>query len=401
MKRFTMILLVLLITVADIAQDSKDEVTLTVVGEGITREEATNNALRSAVAQAYGVFVSANTQILNDSLVKDEIATVTSGNIKEYKEITNLNLPNGRKEVTLQTVVSISKLISYAMSKGASAEFAGDVFARNMKIRELNKTNERKAITSFFQQMKFLLQMCYERRLTVSEPSLTSKEAGGAKEYVSIPMKIEFVPNNNLNDFIISFQKLFQALSLSKAEVQEYLKLGLNVTECNVCSNPKKSIMLKKIDLNTIGANWLRDEGRNLELQLDSAISSYFTYFSIKDNTGQVSIFEGLAIPNRRNRSSYDTEWTASTCMPYRQTGLFSLMKEYNFDRSGYSPTLLVISYLPNIISEPIGFISGGKYQGQAYGYELEWTKESIIVNYEILIPSQEIGKYSKFELLN
>ena len=63
-----------------------NEVKLVVTGDGETKEEATNNALRSAVEQAFGVFVSANTEILNDELVKDEIATVSSGNIKSYVE---------------------------------------------------------------------------------------------------------------------------------------------------------------------------------------------------------------------------------------------------------------------------------------------------------------------------
>ena len=64
-----------------------NEVTLVVTGEGATKEEATNNVLRSAVEQAFGVFVSANTTILNDEIVRDEIATITSGNIKSFKEL--------------------------------------------------------------------------------------------------------------------------------------------------------------------------------------------------------------------------------------------------------------------------------------------------------------------------
>ena len=70
-----------------LAQSSvKDEVVLTVSGEGKTTDEAAKTALRSAISQAYGVFVSANTTLLNDDLVKDEIATITSGNIKKYDE---------------------------------------------------------------------------------------------------------------------------------------------------------------------------------------------------------------------------------------------------------------------------------------------------------------------------
>lgn len=70
-----------------LAAQAPQEVTLTVSSDGSTKEEATKNALRSAIEQAYGVFVSANTTILNDELVKDEIVTVSNGSIKDYKEI--------------------------------------------------------------------------------------------------------------------------------------------------------------------------------------------------------------------------------------------------------------------------------------------------------------------------
>lgn len=58
---------------------------LVVTGDGNTKENAVQAALRSAIEQAFGTFVSSNTQILNDELVKDEIATVTTGNIKNTK----------------------------------------------------------------------------------------------------------------------------------------------------------------------------------------------------------------------------------------------------------------------------------------------------------------------------
>ena len=79
MKNIIASLVCLLFTVAAYSQPK--EVTLVVTGEGATKEEASSNALRSAVEQAFGVFVSANTEILNDEIVKDEIATISSGNV--------------------------------------------------------------------------------------------------------------------------------------------------------------------------------------------------------------------------------------------------------------------------------------------------------------------------------
>lgn len=128
--------------------NSSTEVVLTVSADGLTKDAAVKTALRSAIEQAYGTFVSANTTILNDELVSDEIISVTSGNIKDYNEIASSTMPDGRFFVTLQATVSVSKLISYAKSKGAETEFAGNVFAMNMKLQELNKQNEIKALNN-------------------------------------------------------------------------------------------------------------------------------------------------------------------------------------------------------------------------------------------------------------
>ncbi len=54
------------------AQEDKS-VILTVTGTGKTIEEAKNNALRSAIEQAFGAFISSKTEILNDNLVKEKL----------------------------------------------------------------------------------------------------------------------------------------------------------------------------------------------------------------------------------------------------------------------------------------------------------------------------------------
>ena len=67
-----------------------DEVTLVASGKASDSEKAITIALRSAIEQAYGTFVSANTTILNDELVKDEIVTISNGNIKSYEVLSDV-----------------------------------------------------------------------------------------------------------------------------------------------------------------------------------------------------------------------------------------------------------------------------------------------------------------------
>ena len=149
-----------------------NEVKLVASGEGMTETEAVHNALRSAIEQTYGVFVSANTDILNDDLVKDEVVTVSSGNIHSYKTLGCVELENGNKSVQVEAVVSVSSLVDFAKAKGATCEFAGAVFGANLKMVNLNKENAEKALEHLYEQLNAIASNMYDYELNVGEPKV-------------------------------------------------------------------------------------------------------------------------------------------------------------------------------------------------------------------------------------
>lgn len=236
MKRILIFTFALFISLSLSAQDNT--IRLTVSGEGATKEEATANALRSAIEQAFGTFVSANTQILNDDIVKDEIATISSGNIQEYTELGCITMPDGHKSVSLSATVSIGNLISYAKSKGSSAEFAGAVFAMNMKMRKLNAENEKKAINHLLEQLDILARDMFRIEIGVKgEPikiDLEKHEYRHLREkytsqpyYVDLELKYEITPTyTSFHDLIIA---TLSSLSLSLDEVRQYSESGEDI----------------------------------------------------------------------------------------------------------------------------------------------------------------------------
>lgn len=229
------------------SQSSKDEVTLIVSADGATKDEATKVALRSAIEQAYGTFVSANTTILNDELVKDEIVTVSTGNIKDFKEISCEQMPSGKFFVTLQATVSVFQLISYAKSKGAETEFAGVTFAINLRMKELNKQNESKVLDNMFLQLNSLSNL-FDFEMELGEPKFKrgrtvsadmevmddislSEILGGNNETEESDCIVEgtiyllYNANTQLyNDIIFN---TLSSLSLSEDERKEYVELGI------------------------------------------------------------------------------------------------------------------------------------------------------------------------------
>ena len=122
------------------SQDDKT-VTLIVSGQGQIQDEAKQNALRNAIEQAFGTFISSNTEILNDELVKDEIVSVSNGNIQKFEIISEVQTPDGGYATALKATVSVTKLTSFVESKGVVVEFKGGLFASHILIQELNEKN--------------------------------------------------------------------------------------------------------------------------------------------------------------------------------------------------------------------------------------------------------------------
>lgn len=186
------------------AQKSNDEVTLLVSATAPTEDEAIKTALRSAIEQTYGTFVSANTTLLNDELVKDEIVTISSGNIKEYNKIESYENTNGQISVVLKATVCISKLVTYAKSKGASTEFAGASFAMNMKMLELNKQAEEKALINLLLFIKESLPSAFDRNIQFIDPSIPRRfdfyDNGTGRVLLPCTYEPNYAENDNVSD---------------------------------------------------------------------------------------------------------------------------------------------------------------------------------------------------------
>lgn len=217
----TILFIFALLLSGDINAQTVDDVILVVSGDGATKDAATHVALRSAIEQAYGVFVSANTEILNDELVKDEIATVTSGNVKSFKELSCVLLPNGNQMVTLQAVVSTKKLAAYAQSKGASCEFAGATFGANLKLHELNCKSTEIAFNNLRKQIKALAPYIFSVKLELGDPVM----GGNQKAELPYTISLYSTPQTyELSDLIIT---TLSALKLSPEQAKSVIQMNL------------------------------------------------------------------------------------------------------------------------------------------------------------------------------
>lgn len=199
-------------------------VKLVVSGEGATKEEAIKVALRSAIEQAFGTFVSSNTNVLNDEIVKDEIATVSSGNIQSYKELSSVDL-GSIKVVNIEAIISVGKLVSFAQSKGMKTELAGATFAMNMKMKELNKKNELIALENLFNQLSMLGKEThlFDYELITSEPYQVNNHKYG------IDVTIKTISNKNAITFYDIYENTLRSLAVSPREGSDLVKANIEI----------------------------------------------------------------------------------------------------------------------------------------------------------------------------
>lgn len=200
-------------------EDYGNTASLVTSGTGKTKEEAINNALRSAIEQVFGTFVSSNTQILNDEVIKDEIVSISSGNVLGYEEISSDESQEGYN-VLVKSVVSIGKLITYTESHGSSTELAGNTFLRNRDLAKLNKNNEWKAIIHMKKQLIPIVEKgLFDFSLDVSEPY-------GTGEWIKVGVGVKATPNENMKAFWDIVERTLFSLDMLPNEIENYKKIG-------------------------------------------------------------------------------------------------------------------------------------------------------------------------------
>lgn len=344
-----------------------DEVTLVASGKASDSEKATTIALRSAIEQAYGTFVSANTTILNDELVKDEIVTISNGNIKSYEMLSDVKCEDGQDMVTVKATVCISKLVSYAKSKGASTEFAGATFAQSMKIKELYKQNEAKALENLLTQVKYMLPSCYDLGLSdIGEP----EDSRNSPNCYELAMYVDFKPNANTKVLCDLFLNTLKSLSLEKRsrgqgselqflwqgelneETQEYVR-GHSTLQAEFFSkgyNPYGFYLRNPY--------WVE---KRFWAQLKNVTTAFQYSFVITDNLGGKSYLEPkMAGPY------YDN------LVPY------GLIKE---------------------IENPSSLIYGNDFVYRCSRGQIVNFEEGFRMQIKLVIPKDDIAKYSKFDV--
>ncbi len=223
MRKFFYISMLVLTFCLQSLQVKAEDVTLITNGTGVSKDKAIQNALVSAVEQVYGVYVSGNTVIFNDELIRDEVVQIKRGNIKEYRILNETTLPDKKYSATLQVTISPDNLLKFAQSKGAKCELAGSSFAANIKLNKLHLSNAAKAMNVLYNNLELLAPTIYDYKVTAGEPTMFMED-------VYIPIAVDCIPNENYKSFCNIYQDTYKAIegatqqsSATSREINSYI----------------------------------------------------------------------------------------------------------------------------------------------------------------------------------
>ncbi len=128
------------------AEDKETKVVATGMADGTSlqsRDQAVDDALRQAVSQGMGTFISSETLVENMILVEDKIYSETRGYIKSY-EIISENKSSGTYEVKVSAIVKLEKL-------AGDLESIGLLMRKKQNPRVIVILNSRETNSSFFE----------------------------------------------------------------------------------------------------------------------------------------------------------------------------------------------------------------------------------------------------------
>jgi hypothetical protein len=371
------------------AQTENKDVTITATGSGSSQEFAKQTALRNAIEQAFGTFISSKTEIFNDEIVADQMSSVSSGNVKSYEVLNESLLPNGTWASTLRVIVSVDKLTSFVEAKGITVEMKGGLFAMNIKQQLLNEESERNIISNLTGTIHNLLQQSFDYSLDVKDP----QSVDGSSENWEVPMTIYVKPNRNMDFCKNYFLSTLNSIGLSNSELENYNRLKKPIFEIDF----KFGDSLKKF--------FLRNQSSIIEFRRFENLSFYTHSFYIDNGLKSIREIGNSKMQVKENYYNRAEETMIPIItFPFNNDMIKFPKMEINFISSRENKNQVVYSYNDVLRLDDISKISKYEIKQDSIrnefingGYRIKKNKTDIILAPEALRFQCQKTTYNQF----
>ncbi|MBM22978.1 MAG: hypothetical protein CMD78_01770 [Gammaproteobacteria bacterium] len=204
------------------------------IGIGATEAEAVTDAQINALQLSYQTFISTDLVILNNQIVHDEIASLVSGTIQDFKVLSTFEDNLGLWEASIDATLTQGNLVRFAEAIGDEIKVQGSLFGTEIKQQNLNKANEPKVIQHLVKKAEFFVDFF---DVSLSDENIKPKRLDNNS------WQLYFQVNITAND---NFEQLYQlvydtldAVSMSENEIGKYVEFGQYYYAFTLCKNPR------------------------------------------------------------------------------------------------------------------------------------------------------------------
>ena len=278
------------------------------IGSGNTIETAKFNALRTALEQVSGSYLSANTLVINDKLISDNITSITSGSIQKYVVIEQIQKGN-LFYTTIKSEVSPKKFAEFVSGKiGSSVSIKGGIYAANIKQLNFNADAELISVNQLGDLYSDLLYNSIYYDLEVLYPVEEKLFSYVKRHYVllKLPLNITMRFTEAADSANVYLKNNLHQISLTENEVENYKKIEREVYP--ICIDGKNYFFRNKNSLSSILK--LYKGKSNIDyinsFTINDGINKYKRYINLIDNYQTWINFRGyLKFANDLNKIEY------------------------------------------------------------------------------------------------
>ena len=149
------------------AQNNQIE-TVVAFGTGVNQVDALYNAKLNAMDQIFGTFISTKTVISNDSIVMNNVISITNGQITNYEILKTDKTENGYI-ITIKVTTNLQNLVAFCKSIGVDSYIQGSMFSDILATKLKNKENEIKVLNSFLETFKKEIPTLFDYSIITSD----------------------------------------------------------------------------------------------------------------------------------------------------------------------------------------------------------------------------------------
>ena len=215
--------------------------TVVASGMGRTETEATKEALRNAVQQAIGAFVTAEALVKDDNVVRDQVLSYSDGYVQKYDTVGQAKTEeNGLIRVTISAQVVQQKLVEklQAAKVTVSAVDGKTLFATTV-------TNQAESAEAMFKDELENIPNALMKPEVVEKPVYDAKDK---KLKVTVNVSVDSTAYDN---FVARFEK---KLEMIHAESMSWTSARVEYNNWGACTDWKEKESEEKKSAKTIGS---------------------------------------------------------------------------------------------------------------------------------------------------